>query len=57
MKYILLEVWARQHKITPMDAKNWARRGKLKGAKKRCVTMYRWVVPEDLVPSAIKTPR
>lgn len=49
MKYILLEDWAHQNGIKPMDAKNWARRKKI-NAKKQRVSITRWVISEDERP-------
>jgi len=47
MTYILLEKWARKQGVKSMDAKNWARRGKLKTAKKKNFPVERWIIEED----------
>lgn len=50
MKYILLENWARLYGVKPMDAKNYARRGKLKTARKLKVEITRWVIDKNEKP-------
>jgi len=49
-KYILLEEWAKLKGVSPTDAKNWARRGKIK-AKKKVVKIERWTTLEDAEPT------
>lgn len=48
--YILLEEWAKKNKVSPMTAKNWARRGKLKTAKLAYCKIKRWIISADESP-------
>lgn len=48
MKYILLADWAKIHGVPIQQAKDMARRGKLKKvARLRAVKHKRWMVPES----------
>lgn len=47
---ILLEDWARANGIHAMDAKNMARRNKLKTAQKRIFPVLRWTVDKNEKP-------
>lgn len=49
MSFILLESWAKKNGIKTMDAKNWARRGKIK-AKRRDVKVTRWTIDDSIEP-------
>lgn len=54
MKYILLEDWSKKNKVNHINAKNWARRGRIKGARQQKVVITRWVVPDVALLESLK---